>query len=75
MLSYCNDEYFFVSGTGKTLVARALVHELSKGAQVTFYSRSGSDILSKWFGETEANLRDLFEAVRQESAHEQARTT
>ena len=52
------------------------MHELSKGAQkVTFYSRSGSDILSKWFGESEANLRDLFEAVRQESAHEQARTT
>ncbi|XP_037092413.1 ATPase family AAA domain-containing protein 2-like [Pollicipes pollicipes] len=52
-------------GTGKTLVARALVHELSKGAQkVTFYSRSGSDILSKWFGESESNLRDLFEAAK-----------
>ena len=53
-----------LAGTGKTLVARALVHELSKGTQkVTFYSRSGSDILSKWFGESESNLRDLFEAV------------
>ncbi|XP_043198829.1 ATPase family AAA domain-containing protein 2-like [Amphibalanus amphitrite] len=52
-------------GTGKTLVARALVHELSKGTQkVTFYSRSGSDILSKWFGESESNLRDLFEAAK-----------
>ena len=39
------------------------MHELSKGAQkVTFYSRSGSDILSKWLGGSEGNLRDLFEA-------------
>lgn len=52
-------------GTGKTLVAKALAHEGSKpsNSRVKFYSRKGSDILDKWVGQSEKNLRTLFEKV------------
>ena len=49
-------------GTGKTLMARALVNECSKdGKQVAFFMRKGSDVLSKWVGESERQLRLLFD--------------
>lgn len=51
-------------GTGKTLVARALANECSKGdKQVAFFMRKGADCLSKWVGESERQLRLLFDQV------------
>lgn len=48
-------------GTGKTLIARALANET--GAH--FYSISGPEVYSKWYGKSEENLRNIFsEAVR-----------
>ncbi len=44
-------------GTGKTLIARALAIEV--GAK--FYSISGPEIFSMWYGESERKLRDIFE--------------
>ncbi|XP_057657765.1 ATPase family AAA domain-containing protein 2-like isoform X2 [Diorhabda carinulata] len=50
-------------GTGKTLVAGALVAELNKEGigKVSFFQRKGADVLDKWVGESEKNLRNLFE--------------
>jgi len=53
-------------GTGKTLVARALAAHASRGAgqKVSFFMRKGADILSKWVGEAERQLRLLFEEAQ-----------
>ncbi|BFZ16691.1 hypothetical protein BsWGS_19731 [Bradybaena similaris] len=49
-------------GTGKTLVARALANECSQGnQQVAFFMRKGADCMSKWVGESERQLRLLFD--------------
>ncbi|CAG9761853.1 unnamed protein product [Ceutorhynchus assimilis] len=50
-------------GTGKTLVAAALATEINKEGlgKVSFFSRKGADILDKWLGASEKNLRELFE--------------
>ncbi|KAI8908834.1 P-loop containing nucleoside triphosphate hydrolase protein [Powellomyces hirtus] len=48
-------------GTGKTLIARAVAAET--GAHVI--TVNGPEVISKFFGETEAKLRDIFE----EAAH------
>ena len=54
-------------GTGKTLMARALVNECSQdGKRVAFFMRKGSDVLSKWVGESERQLRLLFDQAFQE---------
>ncbi len=47
-------------GTGKTLIARALAIEV--GAK--FYSISGPEIFSMWYGESERKLRDIFEEAQ-----------
>ncbi|KAM9415331.1 ATPase family AAA domain-containing protein 2-like [Salvelinus alpinus] len=53
-------------GTGKTLVARALANECSQGERkVAFFMRKGADCLSKWVGESERQLRLLFEQAYQ----------
>ncbi|NWS16452.1 ATAD2 protein, partial [Pachyramphus minor] len=53
-------------GTGKTLVARALANECSRGdRKVTFFMRSASDCMSKWVGESERQLRLVFEQAYQ----------
>ncbi|KAL3869832.1 hypothetical protein ACJMK2_042465 [Sinanodonta woodiana] len=53
-------------GTGKTLVARALTNECSKGdRRVAFFMRKGADCLSKWVGESERQLRMLFDQAYQ----------
>ncbi len=44
-------------GTGKTLLARAVANE----AGAYFISVSGPEFFSKWYGETEGNLRRIFE--------------
>ncbi|XP_060536537.1 ATPase family AAA domain-containing protein 2-like isoform X2 [Cylas formicarius] len=49
-------------GTGKTLIARALANECSFGSRrVAFFMRKGADLLSKWIGESEKQLRLLFQ--------------
>lgn len=48
-------------GTGKTLIAEAIAHETG----ASFFSVKCSDLGSKWFGETEQNIRDVFEAARE----------
>lgn len=58
--------FLFPSGTGKTLIARALANECSHGnRKVSFFMRKGADCLSKWVGESERQLRLLFEQAEQ----------
>ncbi|KAG8133926.1 hypothetical protein E2320_011675 [Naja naja] len=53
-------------GTGKTLVARALANECSHGdRRIAFFMRKGADCLSKWVGESERQLRLLFDQAFQ----------
>jgi transitional endoplasmic reticulum ATPase len=47
-------------GTGKTLLARAVAHECG----CRFMAVRGSELLSKWFGESEQAVRDLFDRAR-----------
>lgn len=49
-------------GTGKTMIAKAIAHEV----QAKFYSIKCSDIVSKWFGEAEKNIKALFETARKD---------
>ncbi len=44
-------------GTGKTLLARAVASE----SEANFYSINGPEIMSKYYGESEKQLRDIFE--------------
>ena len=48
-------------GTGKTTVAKVLAAQ----ARCSFYPVSGADVMSKWVGESEGNIRRLFERARQ----------
>ncbi|XP_060099235.1 ATPase family AAA domain-containing protein 2 [Heteronotia binoei] len=53
-------------GTGKTLVARALANECTQGdRRIAFFMRKGADCLSKWVGESERQLRLLFDQAYQ----------
>lgn len=57
--------FFGPPGTGKTLVARALANTCTNAGQpVAFFMRKGADILSKWVGEAEKQLRLLFEQAK-----------
>jgi transitional endoplasmic reticulum ATPase len=47
-------------GTGKTMLAKALATE----SEAAFLAINGPEILSKWRGESEANLRRVFEEAR-----------
>lgn len=49
-------------GTGKTMIAKAIASEV--GAK--FFSVKCSDIVSKWFGEAEKNIKNLFDTARAE---------
>ena len=52
-------------GTGKTMIAKAIANEV--GAK--FYAVKGSDIVSKWVGDSEKNINSLFqEANKQDRA-------
>ncbi|XP_030762071.1 ATPase family AAA domain-containing protein 2-like, partial [Sitophilus oryzae] len=50
-------------GTGKTLIAAALATEINREGigKVAFFERKGADVLDKWVGGSEKNLRDLFD--------------
>lgn len=48
-------------GTGKTKLARVIAHE----AGASFFAVSGTEFTSKWVGESEANLRRIFEEARE----------
>ncbi len=48
-------------GTGKTTVAKVLAAQ----ARCSFYPVSGADVMSKWVGESEGNIRRLFERARE----------
>ena len=52
-------------GTGKTMIAKAIATEVN----AAFYSVRCSDVVGKYFGEAEKNIKALFEAARaQQSA-------
>ena len=46
-------------GSGKTLIARAVAHE----TEANFFSVNGPEVIHKFYGESEANLRKLFESA------------
>ena len=50
-------------GTGKTLLARAVAHE----TEAAFISVSGPEVIHKFYGESEAKLRGIFEQARKSS--------
>jgi transitional endoplasmic reticulum ATPase len=47
-------------GTGKTLLAKAIANECA----ANFISVKGPELLSMWFGESESNIRDIFDKAR-----------
>ncbi|MFX0122874.1 MAG: CDC48 family AAA ATPase [Candidatus Hodarchaeota archaeon] len=51
---------FGAPGTGKTLVAKALATE----SEVNFISVKGPELLSKWVGESEKAIREVFRKAR-----------
>ncbi|CAI9832401.1 Cell division cycle protein 48 homolog AF_1297 [Nitrosopumilaceae archaeon] len=51
------------SGTGKTLLAKAVATE----SEANFVSVRGPELLSKWVGESERGIREIFKRARQSS--------
>jgi transitional endoplasmic reticulum ATPase len=49
-------------GTGKTMIAKAIAHELD----ATFFLISPAQLMSKWVGEAEQNVKKLFDAAKAE---------
>ena len=47
-------------GCGKTLLAKAIANE----CQANFISIKGPELLTMWFGESESNVRDIFDKAR-----------
>ncbi len=54
---------FGPSGTGKTLLAKAVATE----SEANFISVRGPELLSKWVGESERGVREVFKRARQAS--------
>jgi transitional endoplasmic reticulum ATPase len=50
-------------GTGKTLLAKAVATE----SEANFISIKGPELMSKWVGESEKGIRDIFRKARQAS--------
>ncbi|TKX87738.1 AAA family ATPase [Halorubrum sp. SS5] len=50
-------------GTGKTLIAKAVANEID----ANFHTISGPEIMSKYYGESEEQLREVFEEASEES--------
>ena len=51
------------SGTGKTMLAKAVATE----SEANFISIKGPELMSKWVGESEKGIRDIFRKARQAS--------
>jgi len=51
------------SGTGKTLLAKAIATE----SELNFISVKGPELISKWVGESERGIREIFRKARQSS--------
>lgn len=47
-------------GTGKTTIAKVIANE----ANASFFSIGGADIHTKWFGESERKIKNIFEEAR-----------
>ncbi|UCH88426.1 MAG: CDC48 family AAA ATPase [Thermoplasmata archaeon] len=54
---------FGAPGTGKTLLAKAIAHE----SNANFISIKGPEVLSKWVGESEKAVREIFKKAKQAS--------
>lgn len=56
-------------GCGKTLIARSIAYNLSKltcdGGKGQFINIKGPEILDKWVGNSEANIRRVYSAARE----------
>ncbi|KAM1060792.1 hypothetical protein ACFX2B_025134 [Malus domestica] len=52
--------FYGPSGCGKTLLAKAIANE----CQTNFISIKGPELLTLWFGESEANVREIFDKAR-----------
>ena len=52
--------FFGPPGCGKTLLAKAIANESS----ANFISIKGPELLTMWFGESEANVREVFDKAR-----------
>ena len=50
-------------GTGKTLIAKAVANEID----ANFHTISGPEIMSKYYGESEEQLREIFEEASEEA--------
>ena len=50
-------------GTGKTLIAKAVANEID----ASFHTISGPEIMSKYYGESEEQLREIFEEAEEEA--------
>lgn len=50
-----------IPGTGKTLLAKAVANE----SEANFISVKGPELLSKWVGDSEAGVREVFRKARQ----------
>mgnify|MGYP000244713950 FL=1 len=50
-------------GTGKTLIAKAVANEID----ANFHTISGPEIMSKYYGESEEKLREVFEEASEEA--------
>lgn len=48
-------------GTGKTMLAKAIANE----SDANFISAKGSDLLSKWYGESEKRIDEVFSRAKQ----------
>jgi transitional endoplasmic reticulum ATPase len=64
-VAVCTDLFenilLIISILGKTLLAKAIANE----CQANFISIKGPELLTMWFGESEANVRDVFDKARQ----------
>ncbi|WPF67191.1 MULTISPECIES: proteasome ATPase [unclassified Corynebacterium] len=54
-------------GCGKTLIAKAVAHSLSRrgGSAAYFFNVKGPELLNKYVGETERQIRTIFERARE----------
>lgn len=55
-------------GTGKTMMAKAAANEW--GSSDSFFHIGGPEIVSKYYGESERQIRDVFEAAKQKAEEE-----